>query len=158
MVWFICKRNTLMLLHPGKEIATRLEALGITQKAFSSQIWKRVSEINELIKGKRNITLARDYVLSKYFHTELKYRIVKQIDYDYEQFLLLQSQKESKNIDSSGADFLWSDKQKQHRDDLENNGEKVDKKIDLSQDQTILDIVEKEKMKYLCLQEVFINF
>lgn len=147
-----------MLLHPGKEIATRLEALGITQKAFSSQIWKRVSEINELIKGKRNITLARDYVLSKYFHTELKYRIVKQIDYDYEQFLLLQSQKEPKKVDSSGSDFVLSDTQQQQRDNLEDDSEKVDKKPVLSQNQTILDTVEKEKMKYLFLQEVFISF
>lgn len=71
------------MLHPGKEIAARLEALGLTQKVFSQQIGKRVSEINELIKGKRNITLAWDYLLAKFFETEEKYWIYQQIDYDY---------------------------------------------------------------------------
>jgi hypothetical protein len=38
------------MLHPGKEIMMRLQDLGVTQKSFSEQIGKRVSEINELIK------------------------------------------------------------------------------------------------------------
>jgi hypothetical protein len=38
------------MLHPGKEIMMRLQDLGFTQKSFSEQIGKRVSEINELIK------------------------------------------------------------------------------------------------------------
>ena len=65
----------------------RLQDLGVTQKSFSEQIGKRVSEINELIKWKRNITIGWDYILSNFFHTEYKYRILKQVDYDYEQFL-----------------------------------------------------------------------
>ena len=65
----------------------RLQHLGVTQKSFSEQIGKRVSEINELIKWKRNITIGWDYILSNFFHTEYKYWILKQVDYDYEQFL-----------------------------------------------------------------------
>ena len=65
----------------------RLQDLGFTQKSFSEQIGKRVSEINELIKWKRNITIGWDYILSNFFHTEYKYWILKQVDYDYEQFL-----------------------------------------------------------------------
>ena len=65
----------------------RLQDLGVTQKSFSEQIGKRVSEINELIKWKRNITIGWDYILSDFFHTEYKYWILKQVDYDYEQFL-----------------------------------------------------------------------
>ena len=64
-----------------------LQDLGVTQKSFSEQIGKRVSEINELIKWKRNITIGWDYILSNFFHTEYKYWILKQVDYDYEQFL-----------------------------------------------------------------------
>ena len=75
------------MLHPGKEIMMRLQDLGVTQKSFSEQIGKRVSEINELIKWKRNITIGWDYILSNFFHTEYKYWILKQVDYDYEQFL-----------------------------------------------------------------------
>lgn len=77
----------MKMLHPGKEIMMRLQDLGVTQKSFSEQIGKRVSEINELIKWKRNITIGWDYILSNFFHTEYKYRILKQVDYDYEQFL-----------------------------------------------------------------------
>ena len=65
----------------------RVQDLGVTQKSFSEQIGKRVSEINELIKWKRNITIGWDYILSNFFHTEYKYWILKQVDYDYEQFL-----------------------------------------------------------------------
>ena len=77
----------MKMLHPGKEIMMRLQDLGVTQKSFSEQIGKRVSEINELIKWKRNITIGWDYILSNFFHTEYKYWILKQVDYDYEQFL-----------------------------------------------------------------------
>lgn len=77
----------MKMLHPGKEIMMRLQDLGVTQKSFSEQIGKRVSEINELIKWKRNITIGWDYILSDFFHTEYKYWILKQVDYDYEQFL-----------------------------------------------------------------------
>lgn len=77
----------MKMLHPGKEIMMRLQHLGVTQKSFSEQIGKRVSEINELIKWKRNITIGWDYLLSNFFHTEYKYWILKQVDYDYEQFL-----------------------------------------------------------------------
>lgn len=77
----------MKMLHPGKEIMMMLQDLGVTQKSFSEQIGKRVSEINELIKWKRNITIGWDYILSNFFHTEYKYWILKQVDYDYEQFL-----------------------------------------------------------------------
>ena len=77
----------MKMLHPGKEIMMRLQDLGVTQKSFSEQIGKRVSEINELIKWKRNITIGWDYILSNFFHTEYKYWILKQVNYDYEQFL-----------------------------------------------------------------------
>jgi plasmid maintenance system antidote protein VapI len=50
-------------------------------------IGKKTSEINELIRGKRNITVAWDIILSKYLSTTPKFRILKQVDYDYEQLL-----------------------------------------------------------------------
>ncbi|MDO4713229.1 MAG: helix-turn-helix transcriptional regulator [bacterium] len=75
------------MLDPGREIAQRLEELGLTQKALSLQIGKKVSEINELIKGKRKITLAWDYLLAGVFHTPQKYWIHKQIDMDYAKML-----------------------------------------------------------------------
>lgn len=76
-----------MIYHPGREIGQRLEELGLTQKALSLKIGKKVSEINELIKGKRNITLAWDYLLAEVFTTPKKYWIYKQIEFDYDKML-----------------------------------------------------------------------
>ena len=102
----------MKMLHPGKEIMMRLQDLGITQKSFSETIGKRVSEINELIKGKRNITIGWDFILSNFFHTEYKYWVLKQIDYDYEQFLaemdlkeqfIERKREEKKNIEDNSS-------------------------------------------------------
>lgn len=79
--------NVSMLDHPGKMLAEHLEQLWYTQKAFSLLLGKKVSEINELIKGKRNITISWDILLSKTLWTPEKFWILKQIDYDYQQAL-----------------------------------------------------------------------
>lgn len=97
------------MLHPGKEIMMRLDALSITQKDFSQKIWKRVSEINELIKGKRNITMTWEFILSDFFKTPAKYRIYKQVDYDYEQMLSEQELKRSFELKSSK---FWTSEEK----------------------------------------------
>lgn len=77
-----------MLEHPGKILASTLEQAGLTQRAFAQQLGKKVSEINELIKGKRNITIAWDFLLSKALGTPQQFWMQKQLDYDYEQFLV----------------------------------------------------------------------
>lgn len=80
-------RSLSMWDHPGKLLAEQLEQLWYTQKAFSLLLGKKVSEINELIKGKRNITISWDILLSKMLWTPQKFWILKQIDYDYQQAL-----------------------------------------------------------------------
>ena len=50
---------------------------------LSAFVWKKNSEVNELIKWKRNITVQRDLILSKILWTPEKYRINLQVDYDY---------------------------------------------------------------------------
>ena len=50
-------------------------------------MWKKISEVNELLKWKRNITIQRDYLLHQTLWTPVKYWIIKQIDYDYSQIL-----------------------------------------------------------------------
>ena len=77
-----------MIEHPWKLLAQYLEENWYTQKSFSEKIKKRVSEINELIKGKRNITISWDVLLSQALWTPEKFWIKKQIDYDYEQYLI----------------------------------------------------------------------
>ena len=72
-----------MLEHPWTELQLLIREKWLTQKAFSSILWKKVSEVNELLKWKRNITIQRDYLLHQTLWTPIKYWILKQIDYDY---------------------------------------------------------------------------
>ena len=81
--------------HPGEFLIEEIRARGLTQKDFSLMLWKSGSELNELIKWKRNITIQWDILLSQVLGSTEKYWIHKQIDYDY--FL---AKKESENLKS----------------------------------------------------------
>ena len=72
-----------MLEHPWSELQALIKEKWLTQKAFASILWKKVSEVNELMKWKRNITIQRDYLLHQTLWTPIKYWILKQVDYDY---------------------------------------------------------------------------
>jgi len=72
-----------MLQHPWIELQAMLKEKGLTQKAFSSLLWKKISEVNELLKWKRNITIQWDFLLHQILWTPKKYRVLKQIDYEY---------------------------------------------------------------------------
>ena len=72
-----------MLQHPWTELQLFIKKKWLTQKAFASILWKKVSEVNELLKWKRNITIQRDYLLHQTVWTPIKYWILKQVDYDY---------------------------------------------------------------------------
>jgi plasmid maintenance system antidote protein VapI len=60
-----------------------LKERGWTQKDFARLLGKKVSEVNELIKGKRNITVHRDILLSALFDDEEKKWCRLQLEYDY---------------------------------------------------------------------------
>jgi len=83
------------MIHPGKKIIEEIRNRNWTQKQFAILVWKKNSEVNELIKGKRNITIQRDYALSHVLWTPEKYWINMQTDYDYEQ--MKQKIKEEQN-------------------------------------------------------------
>ena len=83
------------MTHPWKKIIEEIRNRNWTQKQFAILVWKKNSEVNELIKGKRNITIQRDYILSQVLWTPEKYWINMQTDYDYEQMKL--KIKEEKN-------------------------------------------------------------
>lgn len=72
-----------MIRHPWTELQVLIKEKWFTQKAFASILWKKVSEVNELLKWKRNITIQRDYLLHQSLWTPIKYWILKQVDYDY---------------------------------------------------------------------------
>ncbi|HRU50045.1 MAG TPA: helix-turn-helix domain-containing protein [Candidatus Absconditabacterales bacterium] len=69
--------------HPGELLIEEIRSRDLTQKEFSLMLGKSVSELNELIKGKRNITIQWDLLLSQVLDSPEKYWIHKQIDYDY---------------------------------------------------------------------------
>ena len=72
-----------MLKHPWVELQDIIREKWLTQKALAFILWKKISEVNELLKWKRNITIQWDYLLHKALWTPIRYRINKQIDYDY---------------------------------------------------------------------------
>ena len=110
-----------------KELLEKIAEFWLTQKAFSEKIGKRSSEINELIKWKRKITIAWDILLSKVFHTPEKYWIYKQIDLDYEQAKSLWEDNDSKNISLNEWDFVkLSENISQHIE-----GERFDREEDM---------------------------
>lgn len=70
-------------IHPGRYLLQELKARGQTQKQFSQLIGKKISELNELINGKRNITIQRDLLLSAAFDDPEGKRIHMQNQYDF---------------------------------------------------------------------------
>lgn len=72
------------LRHPWLYIQQELTKRWRTQKDFANILGKKVSEVNELIKGKRNITIQRDILLAAIFDTEPKKWIGLQMEYDYQ--------------------------------------------------------------------------
>lgn len=95
-----------MIEHPWSELQALIKEKWFTQKAFASILWKKVSEVNELLKWKRNITIQRDYLLHQTLWTPIKYWILKQVDYDYS----LLDIEESSNfpLDKEGLGEIWS--------------------------------------------------
>ena len=119
-----------MIEHPWTELQLLIKEKWLTQKAFASILWKKVSEVNELLKWKRNITIQRDYLLHQHLWTPIKYWILKQIDYDYSLLDIEESDTSSfwtewrilgdneQNIqDSSSSLHSSSEWQKENKDD-----------------------------------------
>lgn len=71
-------------VHPGKLLQQELTSRWRTQKEFATMIGKKISEVNELIKGKRNITVQRDILLSVVFGDPEQRRIKLQMDFEYQ--------------------------------------------------------------------------
>lgn len=70
--------------HPWKILKEIIKSKSLTQRQFAILLWKKVSELNELINWKRNITVQWDILLSHVLWTDPKYRLNLQNDYDYQ--------------------------------------------------------------------------
>lgn len=80
-------------IHPWIYLKEEITRRWWTQKQFAEFIWKKVSEVNELLKWKRNITVQRDIILSALFDDPEKKWINLQIEYEYD------TVKQSMNLD-----------------------------------------------------------
>ena len=129
-----------MQQHPWIELQDIIKEKWLTQKAFSTILWKKISEVNELLKWKRNITIQRDYLLHQALWTPIKYWILKQIDYEYS--LFLPSWAELNRVEE---DFKQSNEQEivnkqelkhDHQVDeiQDNRQEKIDKNEEINKD------------------------
>ena len=87
-------------LHPGYYILQEIKKKWWTQKEFSYLLWKKISEVNELINGKRNITVQWDILLSIIFEEPEKKWINMQMKYDY---YLIKSRMDQKKL----QDIIW---------------------------------------------------
>ena len=99
--------------HPWKLLIEAIKDRGWTQKQFSSFVWKKNSEVNELIKGKRNITVQWDLILSKILWTPEKYWINLQVDYDYN-LAKIKYEEEMNNTNEESPVLVWRDGQEIH--------------------------------------------
>lgn len=71
------------LIHPGRYLLQEIKAKGRNQKQFSAILGKKISELNELINGKRNITIQRDILLGAAFGDPEGKWIHMQNQYDF---------------------------------------------------------------------------
>ena len=106
-----------MLQHPWAELQVLIKEKWFTQKAFSSILWKKVSEVNELLKWKRNITIQRDYLLDQTLWTPIKYWILRQIDYDYSLLNIEETSDSPTTRDGQGEIFQHPTHHSEHNEE-----------------------------------------
>ena len=116
-----------MFKHPWAELQDMIREKWLTQRALASILWKKISEVNELLKWKRNITIQRDYLLHQALWTPIKYRINKQIDYDYS---LLNTEELENKINLSEASTEPDQKTEDSASDWDENNFKQEEKIE----------------------------
>lgn len=74
--------ETVTLLHPGEVLGEELDARGISQKDFAPLIDLRASHLNELIKGKRNISALLALKIEKQLGISAGFWMRLQVEYD----------------------------------------------------------------------------
>ncbi len=95
------------IVHPWQYLQQRLKEKGRTQKDFARLLGKKVSEVNELIKGKRNITVQWDILLSTLFGDEEQKWCRLQLAYDYYRWQQNFDQKKIDAIKVAREEKVW---------------------------------------------------
>jgi len=75
-------------IHPGTFILDELEARDISQNEFASQIGMQRSQLNEIIKGKRNIDVELALILEKSLGIDHQFWLNAQQNYDIDKINL----------------------------------------------------------------------
>lgn len=92
MIRIMETRNELGTLwtavHPGSVLGEELKERGISQKDFAKAIGMPASNLNEIIKGKRNITAATAYKLEEGLGISSKFWLDMQHGYFHDQKIL----------------------------------------------------------------------
>jgi HTH-type transcriptional regulator/antitoxin HigA len=76
------KITPFIATHPGEIIKDELEAIGMSQSDFSLQTGYKKSQVNEIIKGKRNINGDLAILLEKVLGIDAEYWMEAQKNYD----------------------------------------------------------------------------
>ena len=76
------KITTDVLLHPGEVLADELEARALSQKDFAQKIKILPPHLNDLLKGKRNISARIALRLEKELGIDADYWLRLQMGYD----------------------------------------------------------------------------
>ena len=129
--------------HPWKVLIEQIRERWWTQKQFSTFVWKKNSEVNELIKWKRNITVQRDLILADVLWTPEKYWINMQVEYDY--ILAKEKYEEEKNKKIISPEIV--DKNWNQYWNNENNTEETQQKVLQQLPEKIDDISETKTEK-----------
>lgn len=74
--------NIKFAFHPGEFIKDEIDSRGWTQKQFANIINKSLTEVNELINGKRNITSNWAIIIAAAFDVEPETFLNMQSRYD----------------------------------------------------------------------------
>lgn len=74
--------ETEVLLHPGEVLRDELEARAITQKQFGETVSMKPSHLNELIKGKRNISALLALRIERALGISAAFWMRLQVEYD----------------------------------------------------------------------------
>ena len=121
-----------MAEHPWMELQVLIKEKWLTQKAFSFILWKKISEVNELLKGKRNITIQWDYLLHQTLWTPIKYWILKQVDYDYSLLDTEELENKTNSIDTITKNketaFVWEKNNFKEEKNIETNNYPIEEK------------------------------
>lgn len=135
------------MIHPWKKLIEEIRDRNWTQKQFAVLVWKKNSEVNELIKWKRNITIQWDLILSEVLWTPEKYWINMQTDYDYE--IAKQEREKEKNENKQEFEIVWDIEQEYTKETKDSENRVVsDVKQETQEDpqKLVVSLPEKEEI------------